>query len=360
MRKTLMIGTIAALCGGAVLPAATYAHHGVNGQFDLSQTLTKKGVVTKVRFANPHSYVYFDVTEADNEVVNWRCELRSGSLLKRKGWKTSMFENGTEIEIFGSPARTEPTTCYTESITFSDGNTLIRYGEVDENGEFINPEQDDASTTESASRDNVATTEASSIVGEWGEPIPAGPPLAYAGPPPDFVLTQAAIDESDNWTEEDNPRFKCEATNIILDYRFDQMVNKIEQTPTEVSLTYGFMDTKRIIHVDGDFPETIEPSLTGYSVGKWTGDKLDVMTKGFAPGFLEVIGGRSTRTVPHSDQMEIAEAFYVDENNELVHEYSITDPVYLAEPNTHLQKSVKMDGQYQTFDCDDLTVEEGR
>ena len=334
------------------------AHHGVNGQFDLSQTLTKKGTVTKVRFVNPHSYVYFDVTEADGEVVNWRCELRSGSLLKRKGWKTSLLETGTEIEIFGSPARKEPTTCYTETITFSDGRSLVRYGEVNDDGSFINPEQ--GSTPDSGEKPAEAMVPKASIAGDWGEPIANGPPLAYAGQAPDYVLTQAAIDLADHWTDADNPRFDCKPTNIILDYRFDQMVNRIEQTDTEVDLTYGFMDVKRTIHIDGEFPDEIEPSVTGYSVGKWDGNKLEVMTKGFAPGFLEAIGGRSTRSVPNSDQMEIAETFYVDDNGELVHEYTITDPVYLAEPNSWLQKSVLMPGEYQPFNCDDLTEEVDR
>lgn len=364
MRKKILIGAIVALCGVATLPATTYAHHGVNGQFDLSKTLTIKGVVTRVRFVNPHSYVYFDVTEDGKETVNWRCELRSGSLLKRKGWKTSLFAPGDEIEIFGSPARTEPTTCYTETITFSDGRELARYGEIDDKGEFINPEQDDAAsedkTEQTDSATTTTTTDTPSIAGDWGEPIADGPPLAYAGPAPDYVLTQAAIDVGDKWTSEDNPRFQCQPTNIILDYRFDQMVNRIEQTPTEVTLLYGFMDLKRTIHIDGTFSDQIEPSVAGYSVGKWNDDKLEVMTKGFVPGFLEVIGGLSTRSVPHSDQMQIAETFYVDDNSELVHEYTITDPVYLAEPNSHVHKSVNMNGEYQPFDCDDLTTEEGR
>lgn len=138
------------------------------------------------------------------------------------------------------------------------------------------------------------------------------------------------------------------------------MVNRIEQSATEVKLSYGFMDLVRTIHLDGDFPEVIEPGLAGYSVGKWDGDRLEVMTRGFAPGFLEVIGGRSARSVPHSDRMEIAETFYVDEAGELVREYTITDPAYLAEPHSHLQKSVKMDRQYEPFNCDDLTVEANR
>lgn len=355
----LKSSAIALLCSATLTPLPATAHHGVNGQFDLSQTLEVSGVVTRVRFVNPHSYVYFDVTNDAGEVENWRCELRSGSLLKRKGWTPDMFAVGTEITIFGSPARDEPTTCYTETVTFADGNKLFRYGEVDDDGNFVNAESaiGAAANLQEASAD-MEPTDGPSIAGEWGEPIADGPPLAYAGPGPKYVLTQAAIDAGGNWKPEDNPRFKCEPTNIILDYRFDQMVNKIEQTPSEVTLSYGFMDVMRTVHIDGAFPETIEPSVAGYSVGKWNGDKLEVMTKGFAPGFLEAIGGRSTVSIPHSDQMEISEIFYVDEVGELVHEYTISDAVYLAESNSHLQKSVRMDGQYQPFNCDDLTEEE--
>lgn len=356
IRKGNTILFIAVLCGAVAMPTVSYGHHGVNGQFDLSKTLEKSGVVTRVRFVNPHSYVYFDVKNEAGEAENWRCELRSGSLLKRKGWSTDMFSKGTEITIVGSPARKEPTTCYTENITFTDGRMLIRYGAVAADGAFINPEQG----SKPAAKEVAAKSSGSAVdlSGNWSEPIANGPPIPYAGPAPDYVLSQAAIDAGDDWVSEDNPRFNCQPTNIILDYRFDQMINKIEQSPTEVTLNYGFMDVVRTIHLDGEFPDTIEPSVVGYSVGKWNGDKLEVMTKGFATGFLEVIGGRSKRSVPHSDQMEISEAFYIDDAGELVREYTIEDPVNLAEPHSHLQKSVKTTDDFQKFACDDLTVEE--
>ncbi len=63
------------------------------------------------------------------------------------------------------------------------------------------------------------------------------------------------------------------------------MMNKIEQTGSAMVLTYGFMDTVRVIHLVGGFPDEIEPSVTGYSVGEWEGDTLVVHTKGFKPGF---------------------------------------------------------------------------
>ena len=142
-----------------------------------------------------------------------------------------------------------------------------------------------------------------------------------------------------------------------MDYRFDQMINKIEQTDKEVTINYGFMDVVRHIHIDGKFPTEIEPSLAGYSVGTWNAGKLEVVTKGFKAGFLEAKRGNRGDAVVHSDQMEIAESFYIDVKGELIHEYTITDPVYLAAPHSHLQKSVKTEDAFQKFDCDDLTVE---
>jgi len=338
--------------------SSSHAHHGVNGQFDLSQTLVKEGTVTRIRFVNPHSYVYFDVKESDGSVVNWRCELRSGSLLRRKGWSTDMFAEGTNIRIFGSPARKEPTTCYTETITFDGDKKLFRYGSVADDGTLENPPK----AIEAAANLEPEESEGAAFdfSGDWGEPIAYGPPRPYGGPGGPLMRTQAAIDVENNWTPEDNPRFKCEATNIILDYRFDQMANRFTQTADILEIKYGFMDVVRKIHLNGEFPESIEPSLEGYSVGKFDGDKLVVNTKGFATGFLGVVGGRSKYSVPHSDEMEITEVFYVDDAGELIREYTITDPVYLAEPYKHLHKAVRLDGEYIPFECDDLTVEEGR
>lgn len=271
-----------------------------------------------------------------------------------------MFSKGTKVRIFGSPARKEPTTCYTETISFDGGDEkLFRYGAVGKDGSFINTEKAKGAAA------NTEKVEVSASVpdlsGDWGEPIADGPPRAYAGRGPKIERTQAAKDVGGNWTSKDNPRFKCEATNIILDYRFDQMVNQITQSKDMLEIKYGFMDMVRKIHIGGAFPEKIEPSNVGYSVGKWEGEKLVVTTKGFAEGgFLSVIGGRSKHSLPYSTDMEVSETFYIDKAGELVREYTITDDKYLAKPYTHLDKSVSMNGQFYPFECDDLTVEEGR
>lgn len=359
LRNFVASMALASAMGLALPPVAALAHHGVSGQFDLEQKVEVSGTVTRVRFVNPHSYVYFDSTNDAGEAVNRRCELRSGSLLKRKGWTTDMFPVGSEVTFNGSPDRRDPLTCYVDTVTFPDGRVLTRYGAVADDGTFMEPEDDGERAAEEGTPAPAPAADMPDLSGNWSEPVADGPPLPYAGPGPAYVLTEAAIEAGDDWVAEDNPRFHCQPTNIILDYRFDQMINKIEQSPEEVKITYGFMDVVRTIHIDGEFPDEIEPSVIGYSVGKWEDGKLMVATKGFKAGFLEAIGGRSTRSVPHSDQMEITEVFYIDDSNgELVQEYTVTDPVYLAEPHSHLNRSVKTDDPFIPYECDDLTEKE--
>jgi hypothetical protein len=168
-------------------------------------------------------------------------------------------------------------------------------------------------------------------------------------------LTQIAQGEAGNFTPDQNPRFNCEPTNIIFDYAFDQMMNKIEQTGSGIILTYGFMDVVRTIHLVGDFPDEIEPSVAGYSVGKWEGDTLVVHTKGFKPGFLQAPGGRARGAVRHGDQMEVTERFTMSEDGkELTREYTVVDPVYLAQPYSGSNSSLYTTDKFIAYECEEL------
>lgn len=389
IKQSFTSAALAFLCSLILLPSTSEAHHGVTGQFDLEQVLTVTGVVNRVRFVNPHAYVYFKVTNDEGKEEQWRCELRSGSLLKRKGWTDDMFEIGTKIRIFGSPDRRDPQTVYTETITFEDGTVIARYDALDNSGNIVLGERD-------LKREDGSPN----LAGNWTEPVrdsppPQGPRPRSEGPPagvdlgregspqrvglppqtgqprgpggprqgrgggrprpPQYALTDIAREEAGNFTPDDNPRFNCEQTNIIFDYAFDQMLNKIEQTASAIIISYGFMDMVRVIRLDGEFPDEIEPSITGYSIGEWEGDTLVVKTKGFKPGFLQAAGGRARGAVRHGDQMEVTERFYMNEDGtELTREYTIVDPVYLAEPHSHLNKSIYTAEAFIPYECEEL------
>lgn len=346
-KPTSLAIALASLLSFALLPSPSVAHHGVTGQFDLDQNVTVTGIVNRVRFVNPHGYVYFKVTNEVGEEEQWRCELRSGSLLKRRGWTEEMFAPGTQITVNGSPDRRDPKTCYAHTITFADGKVVRRRDSLNEAGQVVIGER------ELTLEDGMPNLE-----GNWTEPPRGRRGGGRGGRPPRYVMSEIGREESTNYTEADNPRFNCEPTNIIFDYNFDQMVNKIEQSPNKIVITYGFMDVVRTIHLEGDFPDEIEPSVTGYSIGKWEGDTLVVKTKGFKPGFLQAPGGRPGPAIRHGEQMEITERFYLNEDGtELTREYTIVDPVYLAQPHSHRNTSVLTSDPFFPYDCDDLTID---
>jgi hypothetical protein len=110
-----------------VAPPAT-AHHGP-GTFDLSKTVTLTGKLTRIDLINPHSWLYFDVTEPDGRVTHHRCEMRSVHVLRRSGWTKEQFPVGARIVIEASPDRADPTSCYLQTITFPDGTHMDRYGQ---------------------------------------------------------------------------------------------------------------------------------------------------------------------------------------------------------------------------------------
>lgn len=348
-----------------LIASAVYAHHGSNGQFDHSKSMQVSGVVVKIRFVNPHSYVYFDVTTDSGEVQNWRCEMRAATALKRSGWSADMFQEGTLIHIEGVPARREPHGCYVEEFSIGDGELISRYQQLDGAGAEVAVDN----------RPAVLPNGQPNISGDWAVPqrIPGaagGPPAPGARPPGGpggpagpggprrggsrYSQTEAGIAAGDGYESEDNPRFHCQAVNIFADWNFDQHINRIEQTDDSITLTYGFMDIVRVIHLNTEaHPANITPSRAGHSIGNWDGNTLIVDTVGFAPGYLD---GRSG--VMHSDQMHVVEKFTFDPNEVSINrEYTADDALYLAEPFSGQDTVFLSPTPFDPYNCEDLTTE---
>ena len=73
MRPTSCLAASAAACLVIAL-APVQAHHAVQAQFDVNQVVEKHGVLTKIDWINPHTYMHFNVTE-DGEVKPYAIEI---------------------------------------------------------------------------------------------------------------------------------------------------------------------------------------------------------------------------------------------------------------------------------------------
>ncbi|MFT2092523.1 DUF6152 family protein [Paraglaciecola sp. 2405UD69-4] len=377
----------------ALSPLSAFAHHGSSGQFDTSQTFVVSGSITRVRLVNPHSYVYFDVKDDNNGVTNMRCELQSGSLLKRRGWTTELFEIGSHISILGSPDRKDPTTCYMNEITFENGITASRDSTFTDKGTIVSDTKSKDTQSSKATRQTTLSDGSPNINGNWAMVRERGAPPGAGGNSP-IILTEAGKAAVLDAASSQNPRFHCEPTNIIMDWWFDQMVNHIEQTHTKIELTYGFMNLQRTIYLDGtSMPDDYQPSRAGFSTGKWTGDTLVVTTTGFdegwimaplegerreRPGDAKAKGERPPRPdadrpprpdgargrmgppspAKNSSQLTITERFTLNEDKTvLTREYTLVDPVNLEQPITGSDKVTFTEDSYEPYACDDLTTE---
>ncbi len=369
--------------------STTLAHHGI-ANFDLNTDIELTGTVTDIDFLNPHSWVYFDVTDANGAVTAWRCELRGATVLRRSGWSTDMFPAGMQIRIFGSPDRREPNTCYLGTAIFPDGSSVDRYGQLEQPPATSEPVARALRTADGVPnlagdwaaeqrvmtdpRGQAGTLVPLSVADEFepGE-VPAGggrfpgsrgTDVSLADDPVDaywnqrgsmFPLTEAgaAVMADFDGASTDNPRLRCEATNIMFDWTFETDINRIEQTADTIVLRYGSMGIERTIHLDRTtHPDTITPSVAGHSIGRWEGDVLVVDTVGFAPGILSADG-----RLPHGTGLHVVERFTLDPDTfALNRTYRAEDPEYFDGTFTGADAVFPSDLPFHgTTECEDRT-----
>ena len=107
------------------------AHHSFAAEFDATRCSDITGVLTKVAYENPHSYVWVDVKNAAGKVDANTFQLSSPSNLKRGGATYGVLnENiGKTVLVRGCASRNGENSRYAASfIKLSDG-TLQRVGQ---------------------------------------------------------------------------------------------------------------------------------------------------------------------------------------------------------------------------------------
>jgi len=98
-----MMGRLLTMLLAAGVPLA--AHHSVPVNFDQSREVTISGVITEIRWINPHSRFRLDVKQQDGSVLEWLVEMGAANTMKRAGFPMERFAVGDPVTITGNPGR---------------------------------------------------------------------------------------------------------------------------------------------------------------------------------------------------------------------------------------------------------------
>ena len=120
-------------CTAGLLVAALFAasapiaaHHSLAAEFDVSRTITVTGLVTEMRWTNPHSWLHLDVKNRRGQIEKWQIEFSSPNSLYRRGWRRNDLPPKMTVTVSGYPSRDKSALVMTaQDVKLPDGRTLF-------------------------------------------------------------------------------------------------------------------------------------------------------------------------------------------------------------------------------------------
>jgi hypothetical protein len=320
---TKLIVSLSVLTIGALLtwPAAVAHHSRVN--FDLDAVIEISGTVARWQYRNPHAFLHLDVINDEGETERWVVELGSIVNLKQIDMHRDTLAVGDTVTVLANPEK-NPRNNYVffKSLTTDDGRQFA-FADV-----FKYSPNAAAKPGESGSTD---------FTGIWDEVATPRSSLITAGPP-DYPVTAAGKAILDRYDPAEEPGNTCGEDGLpkLIRSLYAIVITKDADAYYQ---EYEFYGVQRTIHMNTrERPADIAPSDYGHSIGWMEGDTLVVDTIGFKPAKWGIGDGLDS-----SEQKRVVERYVLKDEGRLMEvTYTVTDPVYLAEPfsQTHAKRFV--------------------
>ena len=120
---TLIMSAGALLLTTIIQPV--WAHHAFSAEFDPSKPIELRGIVTRMEWINPHSWITIDVTRPDGVIETWEIETGAPNAMFRRGFTRDSLPVGTQIVVRGYQARDGGRSANGRDVTLPDGQRLF-------------------------------------------------------------------------------------------------------------------------------------------------------------------------------------------------------------------------------------------
>jgi hypothetical protein len=338
---------------------AAWAHHAIQGKFDVSKTTQLTGIVTYVDWRNPHAHIFMNVTGAAaagrGSVLNWAVELESPVELEMDGWKDNTLRPGDHITVKGYPARDSSRQVWGLEVREAATGTQVFQAKLNaktvlqttngQPGGRATPRWPDGHPALGAlpgTADGYWTNPSKTYLQEDGADIKMDEYGALAN-----LSDASKVAPMQPWALgvylnrqqrqlRDDPMFlNCKPPGGVRQYQSRLGVQFLEDRARKrifVLLGSG-NHNYRIIYMDGRKPVGLvggdddNPLYYGRSVGHWEGDTLVVDVSGFNEDFWFTNGG-----LPHTSDLHLTEKFTRTSQDSMRYEVKVEDPGAYTRP----------------------------
>ncbi len=316
-----LLAALAAVCA-LFLPERASAHHSASVYYDTSTIIEVRGILTDVRWHNPH-IAFTVLSREDGSEVEWLVESNSVSSLRHLGVSEDQLTPGDLVTVAGWASRTEAHRMSGNNVLFPGDRELVLWGSTAYH--FSDADYERLSVADVESRDLPDATGLglfrvwSTLTGDSNQD------RLWVS---EYPLTEEAIAAREAWDPIlDNPAIHCEPKGMpgIIDPPYP--MEFVDHGDTIVIHQEEF-DTARTIYMNqGSATNNPDPSLLGHSTGSWDGDTLVIETTHISWPYLD------NRGLPLSADARLEERYTVSpDGRRLYLELTVTDPQYLSEP----------------------------